>query len=165
MVFKNYKTFNKLDLINNKLILWKMTWNKARGNITNFCIPNWRDVEHLTLTDTAWKVSRYGVFSDPYFPAFGFSVQIQESTDQKKLRIWTFFTQCQYYSYKNLLEFKMMILQQKWQNRKILMYLKHCNQWPHQIIEIMPNTLALKHHFSTKQMHTKYWWCKNKNSQ
>ena len=34
-----------------------------------------------------WKVSKYGVFSDPYFPAFGLN------TDQKKLRIWTLFTQ------------------------------------------------------------------------
>ena len=25
-----------------------------------------------------------------------YSVQIQENTDEKKLRIWTFFTQCQY---------------------------------------------------------------------
>ena len=55
---------------------------------------------------TAWKVSKYGVFSGPYFPVFGLntygdllrtspcSVQIQENTDQKKFRIWTFFTQC-----------------------------------------------------------------------
>ena len=30
---------------------------------------------------TAWKVSKYGVFSVPYFPAFGLN------TDQKKLRL------------------------------------------------------------------------------
>ena len=36
---------------------------------------------------TAWKVSKYGVFSGPYFPAFGLN------TDQKKLCIWTHFTQ------------------------------------------------------------------------
>ena len=39
---------------------------------------------------TAWKVSKYGVFSGPYFrpyfPAFGLN------TDQKKIRIWTLFT-------------------------------------------------------------------------
>ena len=39
------------------------------------------------------------IFSGPYFPVFGFrkspySVQIQENTDQKKLRIWTLFMQC-----------------------------------------------------------------------
>ena len=32
---------------------------------------------------TAWKVSKYGVFSYPY------SVRMRENTDQKKLRIWT----------------------------------------------------------------------------
>ena len=43
----------------------------------------------------AWKVSKYGDFSDPYFPVFGmnteryevspYSVRIRENTDQKKL--------------------------------------------------------------------------------
>ena len=39
-------------------------------------------------------------FFGPYFPLFGlnskspYSVRIQENTDQKKLRIWTLFTQC-----------------------------------------------------------------------
>ena len=53
---------------------------------------------------TVWKVSKYGVFSGPYFPLFRlnteiyskspYSVGIQENTDQKKLCIWTLFTQC-----------------------------------------------------------------------
>ena len=34
--------------------------------------------------------SKYGVFSGLYFPVFGL---IQENTDQKRLRIWTLFTQ------------------------------------------------------------------------
>ena len=38
---------------------------------------------------TAWKVSKYGVFSGLYFPAFGLTME-------KKLRIWTLFTQCIY---------------------------------------------------------------------
>ena len=60
------------------------------------------------LVTTAWKVSKYGVFSGPYFPAFGLNTKInsinirkypysvwkQENTDQKKPRIWTLFTQC-----------------------------------------------------------------------
>ena len=37
---------------------------------------------------TAWKVSKCGVFSGPYF-------RIQENTNQKKLRIWTLFMQWQ----------------------------------------------------------------------
>ena len=36
------------------------------------------------------KVSKYRVYSGPYFSVFS---QIQENTDQKKLRIWTLFTQ------------------------------------------------------------------------
>ena len=73
--------------------------------------------EILTLTDlarditslihycnTAWKVSKYGVFSGPCFSVSGlnrdlqsnspYSVWIQENMDQEKLRIWTLFTQC-----------------------------------------------------------------------
>ena len=56
----------------------------------------------------AWKMSTYGVFSGPYFPVFGwvrsdnpysirispYSGRIRENTDQKKLRMWTLFTQC-----------------------------------------------------------------------
>ena len=49
---------------------------------------------------TAQKVSKYGVFSDPYFlvgirTEYGINIQteytvrIQENTAQKKLRIWT----------------------------------------------------------------------------
>ena len=42
----------------------------------------------VSFNDTTWKVSKYGVFSGPY------SVRMRENTDQKKLRIWTLFTQC-----------------------------------------------------------------------
>ena len=56
----------------------------------------------IIINNAAWKLSKYGVISGPYFPAFGLitesisldSVQMQESTDQKLLRIWTIFTQC-----------------------------------------------------------------------
>ena len=41
----------------------------------------------LAASFTAWKMSKYGVFSGPY------SVRMWENTDQKKLRIWTLFTQ------------------------------------------------------------------------
>ena len=43
-------------------------------------------------------MSQYGVFPGPYFPVLLskslYSVRIQENKDQKKLRIWTLFTQC-----------------------------------------------------------------------
>ena len=41
----------------------------------------------LEEKNTVWYVSKYGVFSGPY------SVRMRENTDQKKLRIWTLFTQ------------------------------------------------------------------------
>ena len=53
---------------------------------------------NLLLKNTAWKVSKYGVFSGSYFPVFGlcqslYLVQIQKNTDQKKLHNWALFTQ------------------------------------------------------------------------
>ena len=37
------------------------------------------------MQNTAQKMSKYGVFSGPYFPVFGqYSIQIRENTDQKK---------------------------------------------------------------------------------
>ena len=45
-------------------------------------------LEKLVLI--AWKVSKYGVFSGPYFPLsdwIRYSVRMQENTDEKKLRI------------------------------------------------------------------------------
>ena len=53
---------------------------------------------------TAWKVSKYGVFSDPYFSVFGLNTEIYgvnfhiqseygKILTKKKLRIWTLFTQ------------------------------------------------------------------------
>ena len=40
------------------------------------------------LLYTASNVSKYGIFSGPYFPIFGLN------TDQKKFHIWTLLTQC-----------------------------------------------------------------------
>ena len=48
----------------------------------------------------AWKVSKYGVFSDPYFPVFGLNTEylsvFSPNTGKygpEKIRIWTLFTQ------------------------------------------------------------------------
>ena len=71
----------KLYLVRQKLLFvqHKKNWNIS--NLKNMLI--------------AWKVSKYGVFSDPHFPVFGmnteryevspYSVRIRENTDQKKL--------------------------------------------------------------------------------
>ena len=48
-------------------------------------------MHRLLYTNTARKMSKYGVFLVCISP---YSVQIRENTDQKKLRIWTLFTQC-----------------------------------------------------------------------
>ena len=56
-----------------------------------------------TVSYTVWKMSKYGIFCGPYFlwTEYGdlrskipYSGRIPENTDQKELRIWTFFTQC-----------------------------------------------------------------------
>ena len=49
----------------------------------------------VPLKGTAWKVSKYGAFSGPYFTVFRLNTSdwIQENTDQKKLGIWTVLTQ------------------------------------------------------------------------
>ena len=40
-------------------------------------------------SNTAWKESKYGVVSGPYFPVFGLNTErfMRENTDQNKLRI------------------------------------------------------------------------------
>ena len=44
------------------------------------------------LSFTAWKVSKYGVFSSRYFPLFGLNTKIYSVI--QRFTIWTFFTQC-----------------------------------------------------------------------
>ena len=57
---------------------------------------NSRDYLFCYVGDTASKLSKYRVFSGPYFPTFGMN------TDQKKVRILTLFTQWEsFVHYKN----------------------------------------------------------------
>ena len=79
----------------------------------SFSLESYHTVTRVfAFTCTAWKVSICRVFSGPYFPAFGlnterylrispYSVRARKNTDQKKLRIWTLFTQCDYTESKN----------------------------------------------------------------
>ena len=53
------------------------------------CSGNLRKISRIWFIHTAWRVSKYGVFSCLHFPAF------RLNTAQKKLRIWTLFTRCQ----------------------------------------------------------------------
>ena len=60
--------------------------------------------ESIQIYKRCVKSVQIGSFSGPYFPVFRlnmerqsicpYSVPIQENTDQKKLHIWTLFTQC-----------------------------------------------------------------------
>ena len=55
-------------------------------------------------------MSQYGVFSGPYFPVFGLN------TDEKKLRIWTLFTQWRGLS-KNVSRRRQKIEKKSWLKR------------------------------------------------
>ena len=66
----------------------------------------WSSIEDRMLgvvcSYTAWKVSKYRVFSDRYFPVFAlnterysvsYSVRIRQNIDQKKIIVWTLLTE------------------------------------------------------------------------
>ena len=41
-------------------------------------------------------MSKYGVFSGPYFPGLGlYSVRLRENVDEKNLRIWALLKECE----------------------------------------------------------------------
>ena len=51
----------------------------------------WKIVLLWVKTDTAWKVSKYGVFSCPYFPAFGLNMErysVSTRIQSKCGKIW-----------------------------------------------------------------------------
>ena len=93
--------FLKILQIHGKHLCCSLFFNKAAD------LKAWSYLSTLILKNTfwwltAWQVSKYEVFSGPYFPAFGlntvrysvpYSVRMRENMDQKKLRIWTLFTQ------------------------------------------------------------------------
>ena len=56
----------------------------------------------VSMTSYRCVMSKYGDLFGPYFPAFGLNtkrslLQMREHKDQKKLRIWTLFTQCNFF--------------------------------------------------------------------
>ena len=79
------------------------------GNTSKFWLLFWKSqcfriliLKVIVESLTAWKVSKYGVFSGPYFPMFGLnrerysiSLRIQSKCwkIRKKLLIWTLFRQ------------------------------------------------------------------------
>ena len=96
--------------VNNK-IKERGHWFKSKKSLKRcrtYVFFLFRVITPTTLAFTAWKVSKYRVFSGPYSPVFGlnterhfvslrispYSIRMRENTDQEKLRIWTLFTQC-----------------------------------------------------------------------
>ena len=68
------------------LQLYEQKWCQALYNILKL-FPAVLEIDCF-----AWKVSKNGVISGPYFPVFGVNTEkIQENTDRKQLRIWTLF--------------------------------------------------------------------------
>ena len=67
-------------------VWWHHHWSFSSSVVRN--IWSWKVASCIVLRlwITARKVSKYRVFSGPYFPIFGMN------TDQRKLRIWTLFT-------------------------------------------------------------------------
>ena len=79
LIFFNYSfNFFILEIACRSSYLMKQL---SKTTIFQIFFPPWKK------SYTAWKVSKYGVFSSPY------SVRMRENTDQEKLRIWTHFTQ------------------------------------------------------------------------
>ena len=74
-------------------------------------------LKYAVTGDTAWKVSKYGIFSSPYFSEFRLGVKLRIQSEyrkirtRKKLRIWTLFTQCETQTWLLLMaEVKVFIL-------------------------------------------------------
>ena len=63
------------------------------------------------MTDSAWKVFKYGVFSGPYFPV--------EKPDKKKLCIWTLISQCDFKNFKTLSDFSTLFFTWLFHHRRI----------------------------------------------
>ena len=94
----------------NLIIIWTYMQCGVRVFL-NFKGPITWDIRHIRFKlatygkrCTAWKMFKYGIFSGPYFPAFGLnteryfvSLHIQSECGKirtkKKIRIWTHFTQ------------------------------------------------------------------------
>ena len=75
------KISNKQEL---QEIAFNNSWDIGYGNVLN--LDKKFTAIHLL---TAWKVSKYGVFSGPYFPVF--RLNTEKYGTGKKLCIWTLF--------------------------------------------------------------------------
>ena len=67
-----------------------LTVSNSKNVVKSGCFKNICDEEHQYFSKKigGYQISYVKILTTPY------SVRIQESTDQKKLRIWTLFTLC-----------------------------------------------------------------------
>ena len=77
---------------------WLWTWNflkrdtLTKASSSEFCKISKKLYGALVNgTDTAWKVSKYGVFCGPYFPVFGlnterYEVSLRIQSERRKIR-------------------------------------------------------------------------------
>ena len=104
------KNMKNIEVKTNGDQIFFVTFQFSKNNAT-FWYSEWRVTKYYidsftAFTSTPPQVSKYRVFSDLCFPTLGmntggrlrislYAVQVRENTDQKKLRIWTLFTQFQ----------------------------------------------------------------------
>ena len=63
---------NERRLLNGKtIIIFFDHYRKNVVNVTICKVEKSKKVYYLSLKNTAWKMSKYGVFSGPYYPVFG----------------------------------------------------------------------------------------------
>ena len=73
-------------ICNNFFMFYPRTWCCPSRSLFLKIIRNVLQaiLDLLRMTCTAWKVSKYGVFSGPYFPVFGLNTEIYSVWGSKK---------------------------------------------------------------------------------
>ena len=76
LVYKNFFKHEKILFIQNccRIFIKNLLKNAKKTYKLNNCNLNW--FVQLPLGFTTWKVSKYRVIYDPYFPAFGLNTEI-----------------------------------------------------------------------------------------
>ena len=94
LTFAVIEAFSQFSNVCNTCKSFSLSKHNQKGKEIAFIKEIFREIKNPWIIptgwSTAWKVSKYEVF---LVRVFLYSVRIQENTDQKKLRIWTLFTQ------------------------------------------------------------------------
>ena len=72
-------------------VIWKTMANSMYAYCYDSLIEHWDFslLEHYRVSFTAWKVSKYGIFSVPYFPVFGLNTEVNLRIQSKCRKIRT----------------------------------------------------------------------------